>query len=397
MTVTGTLGLLANIRAPLIAVRFDDGVILSANKAFLELFDYAREDLIGESMNLLSADSEAEPRFNRALLEHSGNLHKVVAKTRAGWPLRLDLSVWHFHDSARLPIAAIAIDAKGLPGRLLDVIAARHNALLKAHEALRSAHNDLRMRHDELEAQRRAQSELRQRLMRLTRRAGAEDLMQRLLQSLQPHVQVARSQLQLALQQAELAGKDIQDGRSGDGRSGPGYSLDLAARAVETVHRILQDLHIEEDRRQQPGAHSARVSHELHQAVDLLAGESSSALRVDTDVEEPLYVACQSADLNLALTNVIAHALALSATGHVRVSARGHDQEVEIGIYGDPVDGSEDAHNTRALNADLPSLGLELARDALTRCGGALLDQASGVQGPIYRLRLPKITGELSS
>lgn len=386
MTITGTLGLLANIRAPMIAVRFDDGIILSANKGFLELFDYAHEDLVGASIELLSASEEASPRFDQSLLKQNGQVSKVAAKTRAGWPLRLDVSVWHFHDSARLPIAAIAIDAKGLPGRLLDVIAARHNALLKAHEELRSAHNDLRLRHDELEAQRRAQSELRQSLMRLTRRAGAEDVMQRLLQSLKPHVNVARSQLQQHMQQVHTAHDEAHSGQA----------LDLAAQAIENIHSILEDLHTEESRRQQAGAHRSRVSQELHLAVDLLAGESPAALQIDTDVEEPLYVACQSADLNLALTNVIAQALAIKGPGRVRVLARGHGQEVEIGIYRDQDGESADAPSERLVETELPSLGLELARDALLRCGGALLDQVRGVQGPLFRLRLPRVTGEMS-
>lgn len=377
MTVSGTLGLLANIKAPLIAVRLDDGIILSANKPFLELFDYAIDELVGASVELLSPENPSMPRMGMPLLKLSGNVSTVSAQTKAGWPLRLDVSVWHFHDSARVPIAAVAIDAKGLPGRLLDVIASRHSALLSAHDALRSAHNKLRLRHDELEAQRHAQGAMRQTLLRLARRSSAEDMMQRLVSTLQGPLAVALTHL-------HSAGLAFETSLDADA---PGLvDVQRARNAVETARSLLEQMQLEQSKTHNLGANTARVSAELHQAVDLLSADRPDPLQIDTDVEEPLFVACQAADLHLALTNVIAHALDLVGSGRVRVLARSHGAVVEIGVYGEP----EDLARQQAMQG----LGLDLARDALARCGGSLLDSDVDAHGALYRLRLPQVAGE---
>jgi PAS domain S-box-containing protein len=324
--------------------RYEDGMFLYVNDAFVRMFGYSREELIGKTVLSLGlyVDPAQRPAYRQLATE--GKVRDLDLKWRTKSGEIVDLVV----SSTRVEL----LGEDCLLGAGIDVTArkAAEERLARSLEEMRTVTGRLM----------RAQDDERRRIAQLMHETSAQEL----------------AALKMLL--AEL-NRRLADAPAAD-RSLVGEMMDLAERSIGGIRSLSYLLH-------PPLLDEVGLVSAIRWYADGFAQRSGIAIRLDLpaafprfpqDVETTLFRVVQEALINV-------HRHANSATGDIRLSADVQALTLEIADQGAGISEEVLAH---VRSGGAVGVGLAGMRQRLEQLGGTL-DIASDTQGTIIRAQLP--------
>jgi PAS domain S-box-containing protein len=137
----------------LIAVNIADGRLHSVNKSFTALTGYSREEIEGESINILNAifpeDHHHELKLDLSLIQTPGFYNDIVLSTRDGQRRYLTVKVKHAdYHAHKLALCVLSDDTERQ--LLIRDLATKHYSLETAYLELEKVHQELKSTQDKM-------------------------------------------------------------------------------------------------------------------------------------------------------------------------------------------------------------------------------------------------------